>query len=367
MTDLQISLFAIGGVFIVGVLSYNKWQEYRARKSVERAFAGEQDDVLMRPDRFEPSLHDGSDLTAMPLPDASGKSSGEHHLVPELASTPLENSEADPDQSPVARPRKASPIDTLIDCVIPLTLEHPMAGEKLLPLMQNLRHANKKPLHYAGLAQDWEAISHGGHYSAIRVGVQMANRNAVLNELEYSELVMQLRQLADQLGAEPDVPDMIEVMARARSLHQFVAEHDAQLGVNLLSNGAPWAINTLLLALEKQGFDVRPDGRFVMPDGNGGYLFSLSTNVTPAAETTTRLTLLLDVPCVVPEKDGFGAMVACTKALAARLDGTIVDDSNTPLQDAALAQIAGQVQSFYEEMLACQIPPGSARALRLFS
>ena len=39
MTDLQLSLIAGGGVFIVGVYTYNKWQEYKSRKSVERAFA----------------------------------------------------------------------------------------------------------------------------------------------------------------------------------------------------------------------------------------------------------------------------------------------------------------------------------------
>jgi FtsZ-interacting cell division protein ZipA len=373
MTDLQISLLAAGGVIVVGVLTYNKWQEYRARKSVERAFSGQQDDVLMRPDRFEPSLHDDvGPATGQDFAAASDADLAAPHAAPyaEPDAAPDAASRSVPDSAIGAqanRPRTVSPIDNLIDCVIPMTLEHPVAGEKLLPLMQNLRHANKKPVHSTGLAEDWEVIRPGSVYSALRFGVQMASRNAALNELEYSELVMQLRQLADQIGAEPDVPDMIDVMARARSLHQFVSEHDAQLGVNIQSNGAPWAMNTLLLTLEKQGFDVRPDGRFVMPDGSGGYLFGLSTNVTPAAETTSRLTLLLDVPCVSPEKDAFAAMVLCAKTLVTRLDGTIVDDSNAPLSDSALAQIAGQVQSFYEEMLACQIAPGSARALRLFS
>ena len=48
MTDLQITLFGAGGVFIVAVFSYNKWQEYKAKKSVERAFSSDHDDVLMR-------------------------------------------------------------------------------------------------------------------------------------------------------------------------------------------------------------------------------------------------------------------------------------------------------------------------------
>ena len=361
MTDLQMSLIAGGGICIALVISYNKWQEYKARKSVERAFSGNQDDVLMQPRRQEPSFtHDDASLD-----DEAGP------VAASLTASPVDVPPAAPVAHTVpglnARQREAMPIDNLIDCVIPMTFEAAVPGSQLLPALQALRQVGNKPLHFAGLAQEWEALSMEGHYTGVRIGVQMAGRSSALNELEYSELVMRLRQLADSLGADPDVPDMIDVMARARSLHQFVAEHDAQLGVNLHSNGAPWAINTLLTALEKQGFDVRPDGRFVMPDGNGAYLFSLSTNVTPAAETTSRLTFLLDVPCVAPEQDGFGAMIACAKALMTRLDGTIVDDSNTPLSDDALAQIAGQVLSFYDEMQACQIPAGSARALRLFS
>ena len=48
MTEFQLSLVAAGGVFVLGVVTYNKWQEYKARKSVERAFAADHDDVLMR-------------------------------------------------------------------------------------------------------------------------------------------------------------------------------------------------------------------------------------------------------------------------------------------------------------------------------
>jgi FtsZ-interacting cell division protein ZipA len=111
---------------------------------------------------------------------------------------------------------------------------------------------------------------------------------------------------------------------------------------------------------------VRPDGRFIMPDGEGGQLFTLSTNVTLGADATNRLTLLLDVPCVAPARDGFGRMVAAAKALVTRLDATIVDDGNQPLVDEALAEINSQVQAFYQEMEQADIPAGSTRALRLF-
>jgi hypothetical protein len=50
-----------------------------------------------------------------------------------------------------------------------------------------------------------------------------------------------------------------------------------------------------------------------------------------------------------------------------RLDATIVDDSDQPLLDPALAEINGQVLDFYQEMEASEIPAGSNRAMRLFS
>ncbi len=365
MTDLQVSLLAAGGVFIVGVFTFNKWQEYKARKTVERAFSSDHDDVLMRSGEAGPAPEERH--------EPSFEAIGERRL--EDAAPPDDESEAGPKAAPgggdvltPAAELATSLVDPLIDCLIPLALESAVRGDKILPILQTLRHVGNKPIHYIGLHVngDWEPIVHGGVYTKLQVGVQLASRTTALNELEYSELVTRLRQLADEIGAEPEVPDMIEVMAEARALHRFVAGHDAKLGVNLLSNGAPWAIATLLGALEKQGFDLRPDGRYVMPDGEGSFLFSLSTNVTLAAETTSRLTLLQDVPCVTPARDGFGAMVACARSLVGRLDATIVDDSNQPLSDGALDEIASQVLEFYKEMDASDIPAGSTRALRLF-
>jgi hypothetical protein len=376
MTDFQMSLIAAGGVFIAGVFTYNKWQEYKARKSMERVFGMEHDDVLMRSgdanhERSEPSFH----LNEVPMPDAgSGAYAAPDHPA---GAMPAPTFGADGDGQPLRTADAAVPaaelatslVDPLIDCLLPLELEAPVRGDKILPVLQKLRRVGSKPVHYIGLAVsgDWEPITHGTVYTRLQGGVQLASRNTALNELEYSELVTRLRGVADEIGAEPQIPDMIEVMQEAKNLHRFVANHDAQLGVNLATNGAPWSIATLLGALGKQGFDMRPDGRYVMPDGEGSFLFSLSTNVTLAEETTPRLTLLLDVPCVAPARDGFGAMIACAKTLMTRLDATIVDDFDQPLSDEALAGIAGQVKDFYADMEASDIPAGSTRAMRLFS
>ena len=384
MTDLQTSLMAIGGAIVVGVITYNKWQEFKARKSVERAFSSTHDDVLMHPHgaspgtsnvRQEPNLAEERDDAApsngyaAPLTDESAKNeyaaaeyATDHYATDEYVSDEVQPQQRAPQQIEL-------PVDAMIDCAIPLALAGMVRGDKIITLLQTLRHVGNKPVHFVGQRDDgvWEPIVHGGVYASLLAGVQLANRSNALNELEYSELVTRLRQIADDLDAEPDVPDMTVVMQSARALYQFVSDYDAQLSVNIHSNGAPWAISTLLAALERQGFDVRPDGRLVMPDGDGGVLFTLSTNVTLAADTTSRLTLLLDVPCVAALRDGFGAMTACAKSLAKRLDGTVVDDGNQPLSEAAMGEIAGQVNAFYGDMEAAEIPAGSTRAMRLFN
>ncbi|ALK97758.1 cell division protein ZipA C-terminal FtsZ-binding domain-containing protein [Massilia sp. WG5] len=410
MTDFQMSLIAAGGIFVVGVISYNKWQEYKARKSVERAFSTDHDDVLMKSGAapaapVEPSFDEpapaprqepvldanvdapfaelaGADALAEPVvrepaPAHPSAPPAVHAAAPAAgsAAAALDPLAGLPGAKPDTPPAELAEnlVDPLIDCLIPLNIEGALRGDKILPALLKLRRVGNKPVHFVGLAVngDWEPIVHGGVYTRLQAGVQLATRSTALNELEYSEMVTRLRAVADEIAAEPEVPDMIEVMSEAKNLHRFVAGHDAQLGVNLASKGAPWAMSTLIGALENQGFDVRPDGRFAMLDKEdgpaGGVLFTLSTNVNLGADTTSRLTLLLDVPCVAPAKDGFGKMVACAKSLELRLDAAIVDDFDQPLSDEALGEIAGQVGEFYQEMEAADIPAGSTRALRLFS
>ncbi len=385
MTDLQISLIVLGVVIVGGVFGYNKWQESRARKNVERAFSDDPEDVLMTPKvaepeaqtlaveaRVEPMFFDDDEPDASMQDEPAGQGAG----VQESASErDVEAENEDAGDIPVASTPtgKAPIIDPGIDCTIPIPFEEGVRGERILPILQSLRHVGNKSVHFMGLVSDaenpagnWQPIVHGLVYQGLQVGVQMANRTSALGEIEYSELLVRVREIADELSAEPDIPDMSDVMAQARELRQFVIDHDAKLSVNIRSNGESWEISTLLAVLERQGFGVRPDGRFEMLDATGAPLFTLLTNENVAAEYTSRLTLLLDVPRVAPEQDGFRLMSTCAKALAVRLNGLVVDDGDQLLTDDMLAQIDDQVQAFYQDMESAGVPAGSARALRLF-
>lgn len=371
MIELQQSLIAIGGVIVAGVIAYNKWQEWRAKKSVDQAFSTTQDDVLMEegasPHRQEPTLtpFEGPDLVAdhpatgaMHAPQVSPG-----HGTVEGDDEPAELSQPTP-----PAPRR-SPLDARIDCIVPVMLDAPLRGEKILQAFQQMHLVGNKPVKVVGRneAGEWESVAVGGIYDELQVGVQMATRSGPLTELEFSELASRLDQTADELGARPELPEMAEAIAHARELHQRVSDFDAQLSINVRATSQPWALATLKPALQRQGMELRPDGRLVMPDGEGGMLFSASISANPAGETSGQITLLLPVAMVAPDRGGFKAMTAFAKSLASRLSGIVVDDAGQPLPDATLAAIAEQVGEFYREMAQAGIPAGSPLAQRLFA
>ena len=389
MTELQASLMAIGGVIVVGVISYNKWQEWRAKKSVEQAFSPLQDDVLMGGgpgERQEPVLSpfEGPDAVVAHAhdelvhrdADGHGDDEGAHghdqqdHAGQQHAGHDGHGSAAAPAgrSSFIEAHAKPPLLDDAIDCIVPLALDAPLRGEKVSAAFQSLHIVGNKPVRVIGEneAGHWEAVAVGGIYSALKVGVQLATRANALTELEFSELASRLNQLSDELGASPELPEMADTIAKARALHQQVHEFDAQLSINVRASGAPWAIATIKPALQRQGMELRPDGKLVMPDGEGGILFSVLTNAEPD-ETSRLITLLLPVARVAPAFGAFKAMSAFAKSLATRLSGVVVDDEGQSLSDPALAAIATQVDEFYQQMAQAGIPAGSARAQRLFA
>ncbi len=378
MTEFHASLVAIGVAIVVGVISYNKWQEWRAKKSVDQAFSPMEDDVLMNDGEslprqepvltpFEgPDLVRGASAQAGHGPLASSAALAADYAaaeVPEAAALAPASASVAVDPLP-----KRSPLDPALDLIVPLVLEAPLRGEKIVQVFQSLHLVGNKPVRVVGETHrgDWESVSVGGIYRALQVGVQMATRNGALTELEFSELASRLDQLADELAASLALPEMSDAIAAARALQQRVQEFEARLSINVRANAAPWMISTLRPALQRQGMELRPDGRLLMPDGDGGQLFSVSITADPAEETTRQITLLLPVALVAPEREGFRAMTAFAKTIASRLSGMVVDDEGQPLSDATLEAIGQEVDAFYRDMDKAGIPAGSLRAQRLF-
>ncbi|WP_321814474.1 MULTISPECIES: cell division protein ZipA C-terminal FtsZ-binding domain-containing protein [unclassified Paraburkholderia] len=268
-------------------------------------------------------------------------------------------------------------VDRRIDCIVPIRLGGALPGERVIPLAQRLRRAGSKPVHIEGKPEGgdgWELLQNGVRYEELRAAAQLANRNGPLNELEFSEFVAGVHQLADALDGLPEFPDMTETVAMARELDGFAAQCDAQLSINVLSDGAPWSANYVQAVSAQDGLLLSRDGtRFVKLDAKQSPVFMLQFGDTNFLRDDLTykggqmITLILDVPVADEDILPFRLMCDYARSLAERIGGRVVDDQRRPLPESVLQNIDKQLMTLYAKLEQAGIPAGSAATRRLFS
>lgn len=291
----------------------------------------------------------------------------------EVASAPLE---------PVAlrmAPRRVPRLDALIDAIVPLALEAPISGEMALAHLPPTRRAGSKPFYVEGLDAEsgqWEPFTPGHRYGELQAGVQLASRSGALNEIEYSEFVQKVETFAEAVGASADVPDMLEVAARARELDGLTGPLDAQLTVTLRSNGVAWSVGYVQQVAARLGFVTGAvPGRMVLPAAEEGAPPMLVLSVDPQAAlaeepqaaAVRECVLVLDVPQTPESAEPFPAFHRAATTLADDLDATAIDDQGQPITLHAYAAIGHELQQLYRQLEALDLAAGSAASRRLFS
>jgi hypothetical protein len=354
MSSLTVALAALGGVVLAGVVAHGAWQ---ARKAGPKR-------ALVQAPRPEP----------VPAPAFEPR----EPTLGEDAPT-AEAGTAEPMLEPRAPRRSVPRLDALIDAIAALTVEAPLAAEFVLQHQPSSRRAGGKPFLIEGLnaeTGEWEAPSPGQRYGELQAGVQMANRTGALNEIEYSEFVQKVQAFAEAIGAMPDFPDMLDVVARARELDAFAGEHDAQLAVHLHARSAAWSVGYIQQHAGRHGFvaGVVP-GRLVLPGADEGAppilvlafdsQAALSDNPNQAA--VRDVTLSFDVPQTDPTAAPFVAWQASAQALSLGMDAAIVDDNGQPLSPQGFDAIGAELGQLYTALAAHDLAAGSAAARRLFS
>jgi hypothetical protein len=275
--------------------------------------------------------------------------------------------------------RRGPRIDALIDAIVPLRLESPISGEFVLSHAPTTRRAGSKPFLLEGLnaeSGEWEPLAAGQRYSELQAGVQLANRSGALNEIEYSEFAQAMQSLADHLGAMVELPDMLEVAARAKELDAFASQHDAQLTVNLHANGVAWSPGYLQQIAARHGFVAGTvSGRLVQPspEDHAPPVLVLSFDARAALSEEPELaalrdaTLSLDVPQTAESAEPFAAWQKAARKLADDMDATLVDDQGHAVTLHAFSSIGSELKQMYRALEARDLAAGSPSARRLFS
>ncbi|TAL52404.1 cell division protein ZipA C-terminal FtsZ-binding domain-containing protein [Pandoraea sp.] len=428
MNELQLGLIGTGVVILLGVVAYNAWQSSKVKRRIPRSMKGgsqgmvpasaaehEDERPFIEPsqpavgrhhpastERREPTLartaadapHAPSTDGAPPEPDVAqtpvpvvGESPvaiDDAAVAPDegarQAREPSEPSAEAGTRKPVSPTNNAAiapaVVDERIDCVVNLPLGGTINAERVLPLAQRMRRAGGKAVHVEGWVEDpphWELLRSGGRYTQLRMAVQLANRAGPLNEVEFSEFISQVQALADAVDALPELPDMMETVGKARDLDSFAAQCDAQLSVNVLSDGAPWSANYIQAVATQDGLLLSRDGtRFVKLDTRQNPVFTLQFGDTNFLRDDLTykggdlITLLLDVPVADEDLLPFRLMCDYAKSIGQRIGGRVVDDQRRLLPETALTGIETQLMSLYARLEQRGLPAGALSTRRLF-
>ncbi|OED14998.1 cell division protein ZipA C-terminal FtsZ-binding domain-containing protein [Burkholderia sp. A2] len=427
MDELTLGLIGAGAVVVGGVVVYNAWQGAKVRRRMPRPMPEEAAEAMNRPERdeelpfIEPVRQPVRREPAAPVAAAAAATEAAH-VEPTFggaasgaapADTPADlqaeatgvdtssesiepaaGEEAVPAATHEAAAEPAGPtepvmpaattvssappaiVDRRIDCIVPIRLTGPLPGDKILPVAQRLRRAGSKPVHIEGKPEggQWELLQNGVRYEELRAAAQLANRGGALNELEFSEFVTGVQQFADAIDGAPEFPDMMETVAMARELDAFAAQCDAQLSINVMSDGAPWSANYVQAVASQDGLLLSRDGtRFVKLDAKQNPVFMLQFGDTNFLRDDltykggNMITLVLDVPVAEEDILPFRLMCDYAKSLSERIGARVVDDSRRPLPESTLLAIEQQLMKLYAKLEEAGIPAGSPVTRRLFS
>jgi hypothetical protein len=279
-------------------------------------------------------------------------------------------------------PRRQARLDALIDAIVTLRVDAPVTGEHVLAHLPATRRAGTKPFYIEGLDSEtgaWEAPAAGCRYGELQAGVQLANRGGPLNEIEFSEFVQKIEAFAESVGASAEIPDMLDVVARARELDSMAAPLDAQLSVTLRTNGVAWSVGFVQQVATRVGMTPgQVPGRWVLPSAEEGappmLVLSVDAQAALAADAeqpqmavVRECTLSLDVPQTPASVEPFPAWHLMGKQLADDLDASAVDDQGQPITLHAFDAIGKEIDELYRRLDQLDLAAGSPAARRLFS
>lgn len=407
MSELQMGLLALGGMAVLGVFAYNKWQERQHRKVAERVFRQPGEDVLLDRPVPEPVWQEGEGRATerqepVLVPISSEDEEWARHAAEqaELArkAAPAPELPAEPAAPPVADmppsvpaveagsarvadlPLPANLLSPSVDAIAILELVERVPASQVLASQREALARLRKPLRWVGFNEtrgEWEAFGTDSQesYRRLRVGLQLADRQGPVSAGDFALFAAAMQQLGDELMAVLDLPSSQQVLDQARQLDGFCAGVDMQIGVNLVSRGAPFAGTKIRALAESAGMVLGADGMYVRHDDEGLPLFSLQNFEaagfapdTLKSMSTHGLVFLLDVPRVPRGQHVYTQMVELARRFGETLNGVLVDDHRKPLTEPQLQHIRQEyVIKPQAAMEARGIPAGGALALRLFN
>jgi len=353
MSELQISLLAIGALVVLGVYGYGAWQQRRYRGQFGSTFQAQTGDAL-----YQGVL--------------ARKSAGLVDDSPHEIEHFMDDGAAAMDEASLSVTAKT-------DYIAVIFAGAPLHSLVLAPVWQR-RFDFGKNLHVCGVpagGRSWEKVVAESQvaYDTLRISLQLADRSGAVSQTRLEDFRDLLRDTAELIPAEVNLPNVEEAAAEAQKLDAFCAEVDKVIGLNILPSGEKMLTGAEIAQLAtRYGMVQKADGMFHLCDEHGQILFSLGDfdgEPFRFAEMDDApvigLSLQMDMPRVVNPARCFDEMLSLARAMGDDLQAEVVDDNRMPLNENGVSKIRSLIAALEKRMQAYDIVPGSVLSRRLFS
>jgi hypothetical protein len=265
--------------------------------------------------------------------------------------------------------------DPLLDCALEIRCSRPVDGVRLIEASARLLGAGwQVPAHFVvweTQAQQWVTPDRFGYYTDALAAIQLANRSGCIAAADLARFIAVVQDLAHDLDADVDLPDVSALAEQARALDQLCVRFDLKIGLTVLIRAG---IGTIVLrqAMQSCGLDPVAGQRWVLrraapsPDSPDQRVMFDLFSLDRVPETGDRLLLELDVAAVPESADPFTSLATVANQLAAALDGRVVDDRGHAIDDRSVLAVQTQLKRVYAEMREQGLVAGSLRARRLY-
>jgi len=430
MSELQIALIVLAIVLVAAVWFYNLWQEKQQRRRAQALFPQAAPDVLMAnepppvaaapvpyekaepgfgPPAFQDAVPSEPSFTPYDVPEpepfvvpaASAMPASVEPVIAEpqvvtaavieppaavevaVAPAPsLAPAVVEEQRVPVQEPVSPAPVpdewgDGRADCLVRLAFDAHIPVKVLMDRQAEWSSAIDKPIQWLGFDEKtgrWRTLfpTESGSVRQLAVALQLVDRVGAVNAETVKSFVEEVTQLAKRFHARLDVPALAPLLERALQLDAFCASVDLQLSLHVLPRATTRLSNAKLQPLIL-GAGLRREGeRFVALADNDAEAFAVACHTGTTVERSEGmdpidLLFSFDVPRVADGPASFERMVAFAQKCANAVGGQLTDAHRKPLPETTLVKLRERIGELQQRMLEQGIPPGSVRALRLFS
>jgi FtsZ-interacting cell division protein ZipA len=425
MSDLFLMLVVLGCFIIAAVVLFNWWQERKYKNRISQDFKPSKRDVLIddykintdialddnlglgpvtkrepthgaRPEAFAKYEKELSSKQEA-LDEASAPSTQQDFIVVDPLISQEDTDETKPQvdislatSEPVAEDlvtneeisiELPAQLNPQIDLVAVLSIPAPINLARILDLNKEFKTLSEHMFVF-GLTpeHDWLEINSAqsdAKFKQLAYGLQLADRSGAVAKTVLNRYQHMVESIGLDVDAEVLWQNSEEPFAQATVLDEFCIQVDQTVGFHLYANDSATFHATKLRGLmEAQGLSLGSDGKFhyYNVDAPERLEFSVQNlednpfNPTMLKSAVMRgVSFQLDIATVKNSIEIFNNMVIIAKSMAKSLDASIIDDHQRVLGDIHLEKIRQQLRMINAQMMAKDIVPGSAHALRLFS